>query len=98
MSTITIPPELEAPLAEEARRQGTSLELLAVESLRRMYGPKSSTKCSTKCSTMAPTDGGTLADFLQGYIGTIQGTSEPLSEDTGRRYREMLHEREQNSS
>jgi hypothetical protein len=93
MSTITIPPELEAPLAEEARRQGTSLELLAVESLRRMYGPKS----SSKCSDMAPTDGGTLADFLQGYIGTAQGTSEPLSEDTGRRYREMLHERQQNS-
>ena len=89
MTTITLPTELEASLAEEARRQGTSLELLAVESLRRMYAPEG--------SAAAPTNGGTLADFLQGYIGTIAGVCEPLSEDTGRRYTEMLHQRPQNS-
>lgn len=89
MSTITIPPELEASLAAEAKRLGTSLELLAVESLRRMYAPKHSSAAST--------NGGTLAEFLQGYIGTIQGPSEPLSEETGRRYREML-EHQQSSS
>ena len=91
MTTITIPPELEAPLAEAAKRQGTSPELLAVESLRRMYAPGS--------SSAAPLNGGTLADFLQGYIGTVEGTSEPVSEDTGRRFREMLVEqRQQNAS
>lgn len=89
MSTITIPPELEAPLAAEAKRLGTSLELLAVESLRQMYAPKDLGAAST--------NGGTLADFLQGYIGTIQGASEPLSEETGRRYREMLEHRQRSS-
>ena len=87
MTTITIPPELEAPLAQAAKRQGTSPELLAVESLRRMYAPES--------SAAEPINGGTLADFLKGYIGTIEGTSEPLSEDTGRRFREMLVEQRQ---
>jgi hypothetical protein len=90
MSTITIPPELEGPLAAEARRLGTSLELLAVETLRRMYAPEGSGR--------APSDAGTLADFLQGYVGTIHGTSEPLSEETGRRCREMLQEHQQGSS
>jgi hypothetical protein len=80
MTAVIIPPELEIALAEEAKRQGTTPELLAVESLRRMYAPASE----------PANNGGTLRDFLQGYIGAISGTSVPLSENTGRRFTDML--------
>jgi hypothetical protein len=90
MTTIVIPPEIELPLSEAAKRQGTTPELLAVESLRRIYAPTSEWTQSI--------NGGSLADFLQGYIGTISGVSEPLSEDTGRRYTdELLAERQRKS-
>jgi hypothetical protein len=87
MTTIIIPPEIEAPLTEAAKRQGTTPELLAVEGLRRLYAPAS--------AAAAEANGGSLHDYLQGYIGAINGTSEPLSEQTGRRFTEMLHERQQ---
>jgi hypothetical protein len=78
MTTITIPAELEAPLAEAAKQQGTTPELLAVESLRRMYAPK---------STSDGVNGQTLADFLKGYVATVAGSSEPWSEQTGKGFR-----------
>jgi hypothetical protein len=80
MTAVVIPPEIEVVLAEEAKRQGTTPELLAVESLRRLYAPASAPAAN----------GETLREFLQGYIGTVSGTSEPLSEDTGRRFTGML--------
>jgi hypothetical protein len=40
MTTITLPLDIEKPLAEEAERQGTTTELLALDSLRkRFYRP-----------------------------------------------------------
>lgn len=84
MTTITLTPEIEEPLAEEARRQGTTPELLALDSLRARFVP---------LSTLA-SEGDTLFDFLQGYVGTVEGTSEPLSEDTGRRFTEGLLEKQ----
>ena len=85
MTIITIPPELEVPLAEAARQRGTTPELLAVESLWKIYAPTSATASST--------NGGTLRDFLVGYVGTIAGSSEPLSEETGRKFADLLVER-----
>jgi hypothetical protein len=38
----------------------------------------------------ATANGETLRDYLQGYIGNISGSSEPLSEQTGRRFTELL--------
>ena len=74
MTTITLPPDIEAPLAEEAQRQGTTTELLALDNLRKLFP-------SSPPETTPPLqDGETLYDFLQGYVGTIDGTSEPLSE------------------
>jgi hypothetical protein len=35
-----------------------------------------------------------LFDFLAGYVGTIEGSSEPLSENTGRRFIEGLLEKQ----
>lgn len=79
--TITLPPELEGPLAEQARRQGTTPEQVAVESLRALFHE----------TAAQPGHGeGTLFDFLAGYVGTIDGSSEPLSENTGRRFTEGL--------
>jgi hypothetical protein len=87
MTTITLPPDLEGRLGDEARRRGTTPELLALDGLRQLFA-------------LPPADNGrenqgTLFDFLNGYVGTIAGTSEPLSEDCGRRYAEGLAEKQQ---
>lgn len=82
MTIITIPPEIEEPLVAAAKQRGTTPELLAVESLRTIYAPTSGSDVSLQEST--------LRDFLQGYVGTINGSVEPLSEQTGRRFTETL--------
>jgi hypothetical protein len=85
MTTITLPPEVEGPLAEEARRRGTTPELLAIDYLRERFAPSSP---DVEAGTNA-----TLYDFLSGYIGVIDGTTEALSEETGRRFVEGLVEK-----
>jgi len=82
MTTIIIPPELEAKMAEAAKREGTTLERLAVESLQRIY--------AAPTSLAALPNGGTLADFLQGYVGTVAGSDEAWSLQTGERLTDML--------
>ncbi len=57
---IDVPPDIEGPLAEEARRQGTTPELLAVDALRARFGPD-----------VPPANGATLADFLADHIGVL---------------------------
>ena len=84
MTTITRPPEVEGPLAEEARRLGTTPELLAIGYLRDRFVPSSPIADTWKDAT--------LYDFLSGYIGTIDGTTEALSEERGRRFAEGLVE------
>lgn len=80
MTTITLPPEVEGPLAEEARRRGTTPELLAIDYLRERLVP-SATVEESGCDA-------TLFDFLAGYIGMIDGTTEAQSEEAGLRYAE----------
>jgi hypothetical protein len=87
MTTIILPPEVEGPLAEEARRKGTTPELLAVDCLRKLFIPL------TKTGTPAEDD--TLFDFLAGYAGTVSGTTEPLSEHCGQRFAQGLVEKQQ---
>jgi hypothetical protein len=70
---ITLLPEIEGPPAEEARKRGTTPELLAVDSLRQIFV--------------------TLFDFLAGYIGTVNGTVEALSENCGQRFAQGLIEK-----
>ncbi len=82
--TINLPPEIEGPLSEEARRRGTTPELLAVDSLRERFVPPTSP---------LPNGGETLYDFLKDHIGTISGTTERLSENTGKRFAEILVEK-----
>lgn len=87
MTTITLPPDIEGPLAEEARRQGTTSELLALDSLRKLFVPTTATGTSAESET--------LFDFLSGYMGTVSGTTEVLSENCGRRFAEGMVEKQQ---
>ena len=85
MTTITLPPDLESRLADEASSRGATPELPALDGLRRPFAP--------------PLDGAApaaaLFDFLAGHIGTVAGTAEPLSEGCGRRFVEGLAEKQQ---
>jgi hypothetical protein len=86
MTTITLPPEIEEPLAEEARKQGTTPELLAVDCLRKLFTPSP--------TRGEPAEGETLFDFLSGYDGTVNGTTEALSENCGQRFAQGLLEKQ----
>ena len=84
MTSITLPPDLQGSLEEEARRLGTTAELLALEGLRRLFG--------TKPIADQPLPGQTLFEFLSGQIGRVNGTTEALSENCGQRFAEGLAE------
>jgi hypothetical protein len=86
MTIITLSPEVEGPLAEEARRKVTPPGLLAVDYLRMVFTPAS------EQATLA--EGETLFDFLAGYAGTISGSAESLSEDCGQRFARGLIEKQ----
>jgi hypothetical protein len=86
MITITLPPEVEEPLEEEAREKGTTPELLAVDCLRNHF--------SRRASSAKPDEAESLFDFLSGYAGMISGTSEALSERSGQRFAEILLEKQ----
>ena len=66
MTTITLPPDLESRLADEAARRGTTPELLALDGLRRLFAPQP--------DETAPAD--TPFDFLAGHIGAVDGTAD----------------------
>lgn len=85
MTILTLPPEVEDRLAEEARKKGTTPELLAADCLRKVFAPVSEAK--------TPTAENNLYDFLQGYAGVVSGSSEPLSEDCGKRFADGLIEK-----
>lgn len=86
MTTIILPPDLEDRLAAEARKRGTTAELLALDSLRRLFVPPPT----------GPTEGAeTLYDLLAGFIGTVNGTTEALSENCGQHFAEGLADQHQ---
>ncbi|MHB9081335.1 MAG: hypothetical protein ACYC3X_28005 [Pirellulaceae bacterium] len=87
MTIITLPPEIEGPLIEEAQRRGTTPERLVLDSLRQLFVP-------VDAAGNQPT-GSTLFDFLGSELGTIDGTAEALSEKCGQRFSEGLVERQQ---
>jgi hypothetical protein len=82
--TISLTPEVEQALAEAARRQGTTPELLALDCLREHF-------VSAAASPTAAAPEGTLADFLAGHIGVLSSTElvpggAHFSEDTGAKF------------
>ncbi len=89
MTTITLPADLEAPLREEAKKQGTTPEAVALEGLRKLF--------NLPVTHNEPFNGESLFDFLKGYLGTVNGAAEPLSEKSGERFaEEMLKKQERN--
>ncbi len=87
MTTITLPPEVEGPLTEEARKKGTTPELLAIDCLRKLFTPSPAIGASAK--------GESLFEFLSGYVGTVNGSTEALSEDCGQHFAQGLVEKQQ---
>ena len=89
MTTITLPADLEAPLREEAKKQGTTPEAVALEGLRKLF--------HLPVTHKEPPNGESLFDFLKGYLGVVNGVAEPLSEKSGERFAEgMLEKQERN--
>ena len=90
MVTITLPPELEKNITERANRQGTTPELLTLDSLNQMYIPP---------AFLSPIEAEeTLADYWADYIGTIDSREiypegSQLSENTGRKFAELMMEK-----
>lgn len=81
MTTITLPPEIERPLLDEALRRGTTPERLAIDCLRREF-----------TASVAAEVGGsrTLLDDLAPFVGVVEGTGENLSQRTRERFLETL--------
>ena len=86
MVTITLPQELEKVLTQRAQQQNTTADLLAIDSLIKMYTPPSA----------APVEEGvTLAEYWADYIGSIDSSEivpegAQLSENTGRKFAELM--------
>ncbi len=55
MTTITLPADIEGPLAEEARRRGTTPERLALDALRLRFAPLFHRRQSSRRSRTWPT-------------------------------------------
>lgn len=80
---ISLPPDIERALAEQAGKQGTTPERLALDSLRRQFAPSDAQE--------SPTGGATLADFLGEHIGVIHSSEHvpggaQMSEDPGKKF------------
>lgn len=88
MITISLPSDLEGALLEAAQRQGTTPELLVLDSLRILFLPAPAPEETTHRDA-------TLADFLAGYIGVVEGTTEALSDNCGHHFAEGLLEKQQ---
>lgn len=90
--TITLPPEIEGPLAEQARQQGTTAESLAVETLRKAF-QQLPDELSPGESLDEPPPSESLYDALKDYIGVVEGTGESFSENCGERFTDYLVEK-----
>ncbi len=94
--TLTLPPDLGRAMAEQAKRLGTTPELLALDSLRKHFVAAVSEKASTAGME-------TMADFLDGYIGVLDSREHTpggarMSERCGEKFTAMLvdeHRRKQ---
>lgn len=78
--TITVPPELAVPLAAEAARRGTSPEQLVLAFVRKTIADESA----------IPKGEGSLLDLLGDLVGSVAGSTEPFSQDCGKRFADGL--------
>lgn len=89
MLTISLPRDLVTTLERHAEQQGTTIELLVVENLRRQFDPPPITE--------EPAEG-SLYDFLRDSIGVLHSSDyveggARLSENTGKRFAELMIEK-----
>jgi hypothetical protein len=85
MTTIVVPPDLEAALVAQAQIEHTTPEQLALDTLRRHFlRPPAAPVEST---------GPTLEDFLKGFIGTVNGSSEAMARKSKELFAESLMEK-----
>ena len=75
---ITIFDEIEKPLEQEAHRLRITPEMAAIESLCMRFIP-----ISPEVET-APRE--TLLESLREFVGVVDGTAEPLSEECGKHF------------
>ena len=85
---ITLTPDIEHTLTEQAHKLGVTPEQLALDSLRERFALSDSTNTASGRQ-------GTLGDFLQGYIGVLDSSEHVpggarMSEDSGRKFAEGL--------
>ena len=90
---ISLPPDIERAVVEHAREQGTTPELLIVDSLRERF------LLSPPLSPPTESEG-TLADFLGKHIGILHsGEHIPggarMSEDTGKKFSAGMRKKRQ---
>lgn len=83
---LTLTPDIENALKEQAEKAGITPQQLALESLRRLF-----VSVNTDTEEKSPT----LADFLDGYIGVLHSSEfieggAQLSEDTGKKFAELM--------
>lgn len=85
---ITLTPDIENALSEEARKQGITAEILALNCLRERFLASGGTGSMAKKK-------GTLADFLAGYIGILSSSEyvpggAQMSQNTGKKFAKGL--------
>ncbi len=91
---ITLTPDLERALIEQAHKLGTTPEQLALDSLRAHFAQAASRESPSKGR-------GTLADFFQGHIGILHSSDyipggARMSENSGKKFAAgLLKQREQ---
>ena len=91
---ISLTPDVELALTEQARKLGTTPEQLALDILRDRFVPPDSNESSSKKQE-------TLADFLRGYIGVLHSSEHipggaNMSENAGKKFADgLLKQRKQ---
>ncbi|HEY0602482.1 MAG TPA: hypothetical protein VGD58_06210 [Herpetosiphonaceae bacterium] len=90
---ITLTPDIEQALEEQAREQGTTPEQLALDSLRQQFVDPTKSKPDS-------TFEGSLADFLGDSIGSIDSNEHvpggaQMSESTGKSFTQGLLKKRQ---
>lgn len=85
MLTITLPGDIADLFIKQAQKQGTTPELLALEALRTAFTPDSSSPDENT---------GSLYDFLAEVLEPVDGSGEPLAEQSEHYFAEIMTERQ----
>ena len=82
--TLTLTPDIEQALTEEAGDRGTTPEILALDSLRQRFVGRRVRESSDRGA-------GSLAELLDGHLGVLRSSEKVpggarMSEDSGKRF------------